>query len=235
MRAARRIVSVISTMLAVFFMMIRWCAAAPLYGPEMPARWRAHVGLETNQVLRTDMRKGLGEARSGQYFLNASCGVTDWFSLDGKLGIGSMEFDTRESGHFDLTTGFAGGYGCRLRVYDDQEARTRAILGFQHICVHPRQNVVDTVKHSSIWDEWQFSLLASRGIGRFEPYVGIKASQLYIIRKDRFSDGSSWNGAKNHFGIIGGTAIDITKSIFCVVEARFIDETAVTAAVNYKL
>ncbi|MCM8781909.1 MAG: hypothetical protein NC828_02520 [Candidatus Omnitrophica bacterium] len=211
------------------------CFAAPLYGPDMPRRGQWYIGFETNLVSKRDMRKGLGEAETDQYFYNASYGLYDWFSFDGKLGGGDIEFDTKEAGHLDFDLGFAGAYGARFKIYNDEAEKIRAIFGFQHISVHPPKEKVGSVEYRAIWDEWQFSLLLSKAIRQFEPYLGIKASQLNIIRKDNFEDAWAWNGSRRHFGIVTGSKIDIFKNCYLDLEGRFIDETAFSAALSWQL
>ena len=218
-----------------FFLLAAACQAAPVYGPDMPKRGQWYMGFETNLVFEREMRKALGDAESRQYFLNTSYGIYDWFSFDGKLGAGDVEFDTREAGRLDYKYGFSGAYGVRFKIYNDDSKRIRAILGFQHISAHPPGKEVNNVKYSAIWDEWQFSLLLAKGFGRFEPYLGIKTSQLYILRKDNLQDDWTWNGAKGHFGIVAGSKIDIFKNLYLDLEGRFIDETAFSAALSYKL
>ena len=210
-------------------------AAAPLCGPDLPGRGKWYMGFETNIVFDRDMKKGLGEAESNQYFYNISYGIYDWFSFDGKLGMGDTEFDTIEAGRMDLDLGFAGAYGARFKVYDNREKRLRGVLGFQHISVHPSKEETAGVKYSSIWDEWQISLLLSKEFGKIEPYVGVKASQLYIIRKDNLQDDWSWNGSGDHLGIILGSKAELPGNWYLVLEGRFVDETAFSTVVSHKL
>jgi hypothetical protein len=193
------------------------------------------MGVESNLVFRRKMDKGLGRAKSSQYFYNASYGIYDWFSFDGKLGMGDMEYDPAQPGRLDLDFGFSGAYGLRFGVYKNDAQKTRAILGFQHISAHPPQEEVGGVKYASIWDEWQVSFLVSKGLGRFTPYAGLKASQLYIIRKDSAGNHWKWNGARDHFGLIAGAKFDIAKDLYLDAEGRFLDETAFSAAISYKL
>lgn len=226
------------TRFVVFFMLFflnSVCYAAPLYGPDMPKRNQWYMGFETLLVFKRDMHKALGEAKSSQYFLNTSYGIYDWFSFDGKLGAGDVEFDTREAGRLDFDFGFAGAYGVRFKIYNDQPKRIKAIFGFQHISAHPPKEEVNNVKYSAIWDEWQLSLLVSKGIGKIDPYLGVKASQLYIIRKDNMQSDWSWNGARDHFGIIVGSNVDLLRNWYFNLEGRFIDETAISMALSYKL
>ncbi|MCX5715535.1 MAG: hypothetical protein NTV07_01475 [Candidatus Omnitrophica bacterium] len=201
----------------------------------MPKRNAWYMGAETNLVFDRDMEKNLGKAESNQYFFNLSYGIYDWFSFDGKLGVGDMEYNPSETGKLDLGLGFSGAYGLRFRVYNDAVKRQRAILGFQHISAHPPQKEVNGTKYASIWDEWQISFLVSKGVDKLEPYAGVKASQLFIIKKDNVENKWHWHGAKDHFGLIAGTNFDITKDVYLNVEGRFIDETAFSAALTYKL
>ena len=220
---------------SVFCLLSSVCQAAPVYGPKMPKRSQWFIGFETNLVFKRAMNKNLGDAESNQYFYNTSYGLYDWFSFDGKLGMGDTEFDTREAGKLDFGSGLSGGYGARVRLYNNKENGTRAIFGFHHISAHPPKETVDSVKYAAIWDEWQVSLLLSKAIGMIEPYVGVKASELFIIRKDNITDEWAWNGARRHFGAIAGLAIELPHNWNLDVEGRFIDETALSVALSYKL
>jgi len=220
--------------LALFFIS-GLCYAAPIYGPNMPKRGQWFMGFEANVVSSRDMKKGLGDAETRQFFYDGSYGIYDWFSFDGRLGIGDAEFDTLDAGRFDLGFGFAGAYGARVRLYNDEKERIKVVFGFQHISAHPPKEDKNSVKYGAIWDEWQFSLLASKAAGRFEPYLGVKASQLYIIRRDNNQNDWAWNGAKRHFGVVAGSCIDISKNWYLDIEGRFIDETAFSAALNCRV
>jgi hypothetical protein len=201
----------------------------------MPKRSQGFIGFESNLVFEREMKKGLGGAGSNQYFYNTSYGLYDWFSFDGKLGMGDAEFDTREAGKLDFGSGFSGGYGARFKIYNNQENGIKTIFGFHHISAHPPKETVNDVKYGAIWDEWQFSLLASKAIGSLEPYLGVKTSQLFIIRKDNVTTKSAWNGARNHVGVFAGASIDLPKNWLLNIDGRFIDETALSAAISYKL
>lgn len=225
----------LSLLFSIFYFLSSICYAAPVYGPKMPKRSQWFIGFEGNLVFKREMKKNLGDAESNQYFYNASYGLYDWFSFDGKLGMGDAEFDTREAGKLDFGSGFSGGYGARFRIYNNQENMIKAIFGFHHISAHPPKEVIHNMKYAAIWDEWQVSLLLSKAIGKIEPYVGVKASELFIIRKDNITDEWAWNGAKDHVGIFAGAAIDLPKNWLLDVEGRFIDETALSVALSYKL
>ncbi|MBI4336151.1 MAG: hypothetical protein HY589_05795 [Candidatus Omnitrophica bacterium] len=201
----------------------------------MPRRGQWYIGFEGNAVFEREMNKNLGEAETNQYFYNASYGLYDWLSFDGKLGAGDLEFDTRETGRLDYSSGFSGAYGLRFKIYDDEAGRLRAIFGFHHISAHPPGEKVNEVKYTAIWDEWQISLLLAKGVGRLNPYFGVKASQVFLIRRDSLQSDWSWNGAKDHFGVITGSNINLLKNWYLNLEARFIDETALSAALSYKL
>ena len=231
-----RLIKYCCSISCVFFLLLPViCNAAPLYGPDMPKRGQWYMGFETNLVSKRDMNKGLGEAESNQYFYNTSYGVYDWLAFDGKLGVGDVEFDTVDVGPLDGDFGFAGAYGLRFKIYNDESKKLRAIFGFQHISAHPPHEEVNSVKYTAIWDEWQLSLLLAKDLGKFNPYVGMKASQLYIIRRDNSEKDWSWNGSSDHFGIIIGSNVDLLDNCYINVEGRFIDETAFSAALTYKM
>jgi len=191
------------------------------------------MGFEANIVFDRHMRKRLGGTETTQFFYDGSYGIYDWFSFDGRLGVGNTKFDTIEAGRLDYDFGFAGAYGARFRIYNNEGKKLTGIFGFQHISAHPPKKEAGSVKYSAIWDEWQLSLLLSKEIGKFRPYAGVKASQLYIIRRDNVQSEWAWNGAKDHFGIFAGSNIILSKGCFLDIEGRFIDETAFSAALNF--
>lgn len=225
----------LAVLFAIIYFLSSVCYAAPVYGPKMPKRSQWFIGFESNLVFEREMKKNLGDASSRQYFYNTSYGLYDWFSFDGKLGMGDTKFEPGDTGKLDFDSGFAGAYGARFKIYNNEEKNIRAIFGFQHISAHPPKKVVHNMKYAAIWDEWQFSLLLSKAFGRIEPYAGVKASQLFIIRKDNVTDKSTWNGARRHFGIFGGASVDLPKNWLLNIDGRFIDENALSAAISYKL
>ncbi|MFH1847709.1 MAG: hypothetical protein ABH825_00650 [Candidatus Omnitrophota bacterium] len=200
----------------------------------MPKKGQWYMGLESNVVLERDMRKGLEDAKSAQYFYNASFGLYDWLSFDGKAGLGDLEFGTADMGTLDYDPGFAGGYGLRFKLYDDQKDSIKAILGFHHISDHPPSERINDVSYAAVYDEWQMSFLVSKRIRAFQPYLGAKASQLFVIRRDSLQSDWSWNGSDDHFGVVAGSSINLNSRWFINLEGRLIDENAFSVAISYK-
>lgn len=218
----------------LFFLPFVKCLAAPVYGPELPKRGQWHMGFQGNFVLRKDMHKGLNEVLSRQYFYNASYGLYDWLSFDGKLGVGDFEFTAEIPGNLNFEIGFSGGYGLRAKVYDDKINALKGIIGFHHISIHPPSESIGDVKYSAVYDEWEISFFASKKFGLIEPYIGGKVSQVFIIRRDNLEDDWSWNGSKEHIGFIIGSNFNISDRWYINVESRFLDEGAVSVAVSFK-
>ena len=207
---------------------------APSNGTGFPPKGKAEAGYEFNLMQRRALRRSYGTLSTRNHFYTFSLRLSERFCLDGKLGLG----DLRHKGGIylpkvDYNTGFAGGYGFRFRAFEDKETGISAILGFQHISVHPRDTHVDENKYEAFLDEWQLSALAAKDFAHFSAYAGVKGSDCEIVykineqdRKRRFS--------KQHIGIITGLDLYLAeRKVRINLEARFIDETAFSVTVAY--
>ncbi len=206
--------------------------AAPAYGTDMPAKGKIRAGYQANIVLKHELKEGYGKISSGQHYLDVSYGVLDWLTLDGKAGIGDTDRKGGNVADVDYGYSFAGGYGFRLRLYDNEEHGVRIVGGFHHISVHPRDTDIGTDRYESFLDDWQLDLLCSKRFGRFTPYAGGKASvfeHVYRVNKgDRKRVSPKYNG-----GVIAGFDMKVKDNVTINVEGRFIDEDAVSAGIYY--
>ena len=226
----KRMVSA-ALMLGVVFSFIGPCFAAPAYGTRLPRKFHLSIGGQTNVVLKRKMERDYGKINSLQHFLLLSFGITDWLSLDLKGGAGNIEQHPAAGGEVKYPAFMAGGYGFRLKLYDD--TKTRAVFGFQHISVHPYSVFIGNTKNKGVLDDWQFSLLASREWMGVTPYIGTKWSRMDYIhwvedtRKRKKSDlGKS-------VGLIIGLDIPVTSRAWVNVEGQFVDVKAVAVSLNY--
>lgn len=206
--------------------------AAPAYGTDMPAKGKIRAGYQANIVLKHELKEGYGKITTDQHYLDVSYGVLDWFTLDGKAGIGNTDRKGGNVADVDYGYSFAGGYGFRLRLYDNEEHGVKIVGGFHHISVHPRDEDIGADRYESFLDDWQLDLLCSKKFGRFTPYAGGKASvfeHVYRVNKgDRKRVSPKYNG-----GVIAGFDMKVRDNVTVNVEGRFIDEDAVSAGIYY--
>lgn len=223
----------IETVFTLLFLTI--CAgsvsACPLEGANMPNDKFWKTGIQVNHMFDADMKEPKGEISSGQYFFTGSFGITEWLCFDGKLGIGDITFDMENSQKIEYPANFAGGYGGRILLYDDKKNDMNYILGLHHISVHPDSTKINNVKHEAIMDEWQASLLVSKKVWHFRPYISGKFSQIYLIRKvdgvrKRIKPEDGW-------GLIVGIDMNINENARFSLEGRFFDEEALNVGFDY--
>jgi len=207
------------------------CYATPCYGTKMPKKNRFFAGFGSYSIFKRYLEDNFGKLRSQQQFFLLSYGVTDWFSIDLKSGGGSIRQHPVGSGEIHYTSSFAGGYGLRLKFFDKDNVKM--VFGFQHISVHPKSTHLGDVKNKAILDDWQTSLLISRGFKRITPYLGTRWSRLDYIhrvgddRKRRMSD------MTRDIGLIYGFDIPITEKFWINLEGQAFDSDAFAASINY--
>ena len=196
---------------------------------------KLECGYEYSALFKRPLSRSYGNLRSFNHFFIASFGICDWFSLDGKIGLG----DVRQKGGIHLpkleyNTSFAGGYGFRIKLIDYKKTGTRLIAGAQHVCVHPQARSIDDDKYTfPILDDWQVSAIVSQRIKFVDAYAGLKLSDCEMIysinkhdRKRRFS--------RKHLGFVFGSDIYLFEDKVRInIEARFFDETAFSTAAAY--
>jgi len=208
-------------------------AAAPCYGTKMPQKKKFFGGLQNHIIFKRYLKDNYGKLRSLQNFYLLSYGVCDWFSIDLKGGAGYIKQHPTGSSEIDYSTGFAGGYGFRLRLYEQR--KVKMVLGFQHISVHPKRTYVSGVKHKAVLDDWQVSLLGSYDLTYFTPYIGTRWSRVDYIhwvddnRKREMSD------LTKSTGLIFGADIPFGNDRFWInIEGQFLDSEAFACSLNYK-
>ncbi|HPM42505.1 MAG TPA: hypothetical protein PLV52_01580 [Candidatus Omnitrophota bacterium] len=208
--------------------------AAPSCGTRLPPQKKFEWGYEYNSMFKDRLSHDFGYMQTQDHFITLSCGVADWFSIDGKIGFGDVTQRNGKLPHLDYNTSFAGGYGFRFRVYRNEELGLRGIIGFQHICVHPWARSIDDDKYESILDDWQGSALLAKDFKFVTLYAGMKGSDgqiIYTINKhDKKRVSSDW-----HLGLITGIEVYLLpdKKTRLSAEGRFFDETALSASVSY--
>ncbi|MBF0532169.1 MAG: hypothetical protein HQL23_03625 [Candidatus Omnitrophica bacterium] len=205
--------------------------SAPAYGTRMPEKGKLAAGLQTYIVSERDLADPNDAMHSRQEFVLLSYGVLDWLSLDLKGGVGNIYESRLSADDITYPTFLGGGYGFRVKFFDD--GKTRAVAGFQHISIHPYSVSVDNGKKTkAVLDDWQFSALISHDIGKLTPYAGFKLSRMDEIR---WVD-TERNRIKSEYGVgvIAGTDIVLTKRVWLNLETQWVDSVAYAASVNYK-
>jgi hypothetical protein len=207
--------------------------AAPSGGTRLPAKYSVELGYEYNMMFKRRLDRSYGDLKTQDNFYTASFGVTDWLSLDGKIGMGDViEKGGSHLPKLEYNTGFAGGYGLRVRVFEDRRYGVRVIAGFQHISVHPQDRSAGNDKYESFLDDWQVSGLAAWDFKHFTVYAGIKGSDCEIVYKIN-KDDKKRRPSDSHIGLITGAEIYIfDRKARLGVEGRFFDEAAVSASAS---
>lgn len=207
--------------------------AAPSYGTGMLDKRQAVIGTETYTLFDRDLEDSQGCIRSLQHFFLLSYGVFDWLTIDLKGGAGYIKQNPANAAELDYPTSFAGGYGFRIKLYENENHSLRAVFGFHHISVHPRSIRVNGTKRRAILDDWQTELLFSKDMFGTTPYLGTKWSRVDYIhwengtRKRRMSD------LTRSIGLIAGIDIPLTQEVSLNLEGHFMDEKAFSAAFLY--
>jgi len=207
--------------------------AAPAYGTDVPEKGKISMGYQANLVFKHRLSDDHGNLRSYQHFLDLSYGALDWFTFDGKLGVGDLRQTGGDRPDINYGTSFAGGYGFRILLWNRTADKTRVTFGFHHTSVHPTDEINGGNKYETFLDDWQLDLLGSKKFGKFEPFFGGKASKFdqgYRINQDERQRLSP----KYYGGLIFGCGFDLRKDLTLKVEGHIIDEDSLSAGLYYK-
>jgi len=208
-------------------------SAAPSYGTNMLSQGQFMVGHETYSLFDRDLENSFGEVRSLQHFLLISYGVFDWLTIDLKGGAGYIKQNPQNSGELDYPSAFAGGYGFRVKLYENEALKLRVVGGFHHISVHPRSIMVNGNKHRSILDDWQVDLNFSKDVCGTTPYVGTKWSRVDYIHWLNGSRKRIMSDLTESVGVIAGIDIPLGEKTSLNIEGHFVDEEALSVAILY--
>ncbi len=222
----------IGFILVISFLVFYSAYSAPCYGTRSPEKGEFFGGFQSHSLFNRHLESEHGEVRSNQHFFQLSYGLYDWLSLDLKAGLGNIKQHPFESDEIDYPSGFAGGYGFRVKFYDTE--KIKMVFGFQHISVHPEFIHLNGQKNKAILDDWQLSLLASYSFNRITPYGGIKWSRLdYIhwIGDDRIRIMSDLT---ENLGAVCGFDIPLNKKVWINVEGQFVETEALAVSFNFE-
>jgi len=205
--------------------------AAPCYGTKLPEKKQFFAGFESYSLFKRYLEDGQGKLSSQQEFYGMSYGVFGWLSIDLKAGAGTIKQHPVGSDEVRYSASFAGGYGLRLKFLDKNNFK--AVLGFQHISVHPKRTYVNDVKNRAILDDWQWSVLASYNFKRITPYLGTRWSRVDYIHWTGDNRKRIMSDFTKDIGLIYGLEIPLTQKIWMVLEGSAFDSDAFSCSVNY--
>lgn len=207
--------------------------AAPSNGTNFPKRNNIESGYEYNAMFKRPLGHSFGDLETYDNFYTLTWGVYDWLAVDGKIGFGGVTERNGKLPELKYNTGFAGGYGFRIRAYRNEKWGMRAILGAQHISVHPQDRSVNSDKYESFLDDWQVSATVAKDFDPLTVYAGMKGSDCEIVYKLNKHDKKRVS-SKYHIGlIVGAEAYFFNKQARVNVEGRFFDETALSTSVSW--
>lgn len=206
--------------------------AIPVDGPEMPEEHEWLWGSQADFIFKRRVTGVEGRGDSSQYFITGSYGLLDWLSLDGKIGAGNVSFGPDNAGRIDYNYGFAGGYGFRIKAYENDEKGLSVIAGFQHISVHPPSESVDDERHSVIWDEWQGSSIIAKNMGNSTIYLGPLFSEGDIIYK--VSGARTRLKPEERWGGVLGIGCNIKENLKLYLEGRFGGEEGISGGTTFR-
>jgi hypothetical protein len=198
----------------------------------MPREQEFFAGAQTHTIFKRYLEDQYGKLRSTQEFVLLSYGVYDWLSIDLKGGAGNIKQHPVGSDEIDYPSSFAGGYGFRLKFYDQKNLRM--VFGFQHISVHSHSVHLGSTKNRAVLDDWQVSLLVSRDIFKITPYLGTRWSRIDYIhwvgddRKRKMSD------LTKSIGFIFGLDLPVTEKAWVNLEGQLFDSEAAACSVNFR-
>ncbi|MBX9744445.1 MAG: hypothetical protein K2X08_04465 [Chlamydiales bacterium] len=156
----------------------------------------------------------------------------------------TWRFMNEEAIHrIELETNYAflWGLGIRGILYEDEDLSLTLGGRFETSSYDPSWATLDgipqSIAHSLLtWKEWQIDLDASYKIDIFTPYVGVKyshaRSELSGFTFPISEKGAGTNQFKNRnsVGVFLGCALSSAKYFMLNVEARLLDEEAVTVS-----
>ena len=206
--------------------------AAPAYGTHMPEKRRWTWGLEADFLIDRNLDNDEGGINGKRFFLIGSYGVFSWFSFDGKIGVGDVDWDRINNDSLSYSADFAGGYGFRIRGYGNKEWGIKSIVGFQHISVHPDAKNQGGNKNEAIIDEWQLSLIVSKDIKNFVPYLGGRYGTIDLIKWTNEADRKRIKAEKN-FSLIIGLDCWLNERTRLNLEGSFLDGEELAFGISY--
>jgi hypothetical protein len=219
-------------LLVIFWSSCAICQAAPCYGTRMPGKNRIATGLQYYNIFNRYLdHSDNGKVRSQQEFLLVSYGLFDWLSLDLKGGAGSIKQHPENRDECSYSQFLAGGYGFRVRLLERE--KIKAVFGFQHISVHPKQIHLSDGKHKAVLDDWQLSALVSYDLKKITPYLGARWSRCDYIHWIDGTRSREKSDLGKSYGLIFGCDVPFTKNLWLNLEGSAFDSQALAVSLNY--
>lgn len=205
--------------------------AAPCYGTKMPKKKELFGGIQTHAIFKRYLEDEYGKLRSTQHFVLLSWGVYDWLSIDLKGGVGYIKQHPVGGDEVDYDSSFSGGYGFRLKLYD--EKKNKIVFGFQHISIHPPRIYLEGARHKAVLDDWQFSLLASRDFLKITPYLGTKWSRTDYIHWVGDNRKREKSALTKSVGLVFGFDLPVAEKVWFNLEGQLFDSEAFAFSMNF--
>ncbi len=221
------------TMAVVLFLSCTCAQAAPAYGTKMPRQREFFFGLQHYEIFDRDLNKDNGDLKSRQEHFLLTYGVTDWFSLDLKASIGTIEHEAGDGSRIKYNTPvWGGGYGFRVRLYEN--GPVKVVSGFQHISIHPATVKANGEKHNAILDDWQGSALVSYDLKKFTPYTGLRYGTTDYIHRINNDADRVYTGEGRRYDAVLGVDIPLTPKVWLNCEGAVGGGEALATSVNFK-
>ena len=174
-----------------------------------------------------------------------------------QLGVAHMEASWNENAvpiEFESDTAFAWGLGLKALVWEIREPKIKIVadgvyrmadLNAEEATINGAVTPLDTSRSRFFLREWQLSVLAAGelditggmreevlGISKLVPYIGVKYSDVSGRFRVVVPSGACYNPgefeADENLGFFVGCDILGTDSVLLNVEARLVDENAIT-------
>ena len=198
----------------------------------MPEERRWMWGAEYNFIIDRNLDNEEGGTIGKRFFLTTSYGIFSWFSFDGKIGVGDVDWDRNNGDDLSYRTNFAGGYGFRIRGYENKKYGVKSVVGFQHISAHPEAKNQGGDKNEAIIDDWQGSALVSKDMEAFVPYLGARYGTLDFIKKTNEADRKRIKSEKK-IGLIIGLDYWLNKTTKMNIEGAFLDGEEFSVGISH--
>lgn len=226
----RRLISMVVLMSSIS--LTKPLFSAPTCGTVMPQSRKFQYGATVNSIFKYKMSNSVDKVnvKSNQAFFTLSYGIFDRLCFDGKIGIGEIRGDKTNNINLDYDLGWGGGYGFRVKAYENEMNKIKIICGVHHISIHPTSEEVNSVKYKSILDDNQIDTIVSKEYDFGIPYVGCKVSKSRLLRRDNSESSSMHSRVK--VGLILGYDLKTGENAYLNIETRLIDETAFNIGIS---
>ncbi|MCD6540047.1 MAG: TonB-dependent receptor [Candidatus Omnitrophica bacterium] len=186
--------------------------------------------IELDKAYRTMIKLNYGVVDNLDVYVKLGAG-------DSKINLDDLRSGTSENNIYDSDYGFA--YGVGLKGAFDLENNWLVGCDLQYL----RQKADWTPKGDFQGEgdkitiqEWHIAPYVGYKVGNFIPYFGVRYSDLRAKTEWGGKDAGDWEKVKadDNFGVFLGTDYKIAENWTLNLEARFIDETAISFGTTYR-